>query len=75
MKNIINKLKNNNNLAISMAGLALALDIITFIILSFIIFKITNTILIIMIGALIYILGYDAWRATEFIINYFKNNN
>ncbi len=75
MKNIINKLKNNNNLAISMAGLALALDIITFIILSFIIFKITNAILIIMIGALIYILGYDAWRATEFIINYFKNNN
>ena len=62
--------KNNNNLAISFAGLALALDIIVFIIASAIIFKTTSILITLGLGALIYVLAYDAYKATSFIIEY-----
>jgi hypothetical protein len=62
--------KNNNNLAISFAGLALALDILVFIIASIIIFKTTSILVTLGLGVLIYILAYDAYRATSFIIEY-----
>ena len=61
--------KNNNN-PISFAGLALALDILVFIIASIIIFKTTSILVTLGLGVLIYILAYDAYRATAFIIEY-----
>lgn len=63
--------KNNNNLAISFAWLALALDIIVFIIASVAVFKVTNFLLMLGLAILIYVLAYDAYKATSFIIEYF----
>jgi hypothetical protein len=63
--------KNNNNLAISFACIALALDIIVFIIVSAVIFKTTSFLLTLGLAILIYVLAYDAYKATSFIIEYF----
>lgn len=61
--------KNNNS--ISLAWLALALDIIAFIIASAVIFETTNFLLSLGLAMLLYIFAYDAYNATSFIIKYF----
>lgn len=63
--------KNNNNLAISFAWIALALDIIVFIIASAVVFETTSFLLTLVLAILLYVLAYDAYKATSFIIEYF----
>jgi hypothetical protein len=63
--------KNNNNLAISFAWIALALDIIVFIMASAVVFETTSFLLMFVLAILLYVLAYDAYKATSFIIEYF----
>ena len=61
--------KNKN--PISLVWLALALDIIVFIITSAVIFKTSSFLLLLILAILLYILAYDAYSATSFIIKYY----
>lgn len=60
-----------NKTPISLAWLALALDIIVFIIASAIVFTTSSFLLSLVLAMVLYILAYDAYSATSFIIKYF----
>ena len=61
--------KNKN--PISLAWLALVLDIIVFIMASAIVFTTNSFLLSLVLAILLYILAYDAYSATSFIIKYY----
>lgn len=60
-----------NKAPISLAWLALALDIIVFIIASAIVFTTSSFLLSLILAMVLYILAYDAYSATSFIIKYY----
>lgn len=60
-----------NKTPISLAWLALALDIIVFIIASAIVFTTSSFLLSLVLAMVLYILAYDAYSATSFIIKYY----
>lgn len=60
-----------NKTPISLAWLALALDIIVFIIASAIVFTTSSFLLSLILAMVLYILAYDAYSATSFIIKYY----
>lgn len=60
-----------NKTPISLAWLALALDIIVFIIASAIVFTTSSFLLSLVLAIVLYILAYDAYSATSFIIKYY----
>lgn len=53
-------------------GIALALDIIAFIITSLILLETTNIWAILVLAILIYIFAYDAYQASVYLMNHFK---
>ena len=63
-------MRKNKNL-ISFAWIALALDIIVFIIISAVIFETSSFLLSLVLAILLYILAYDAYSATSFIIKHY----
>ena len=64
-------MRKNNNPAISLALLALALDIIMFILASIALFKVTGVLLTLVLAIFLYLLAYDIYEASSFIIKYF----
>ncbi len=65
-------MKKSKN-AVTFAGIALALDIIVFIMVSMAVVETTNFLMVLFLAILIYILAYDAFNAAVFIAEYFKN--
>ena len=57
---------------IVLASLALALDIILFIIVAMLTVETTNFALVLFLAIVIYILGYDAFNAAVFLMEQFK---
>ena len=55
------------------AGIALALDIVAFIITSLILLETTNIWFILVLAILIYLFAYDAFQASVYLMNHFKN--
>ena len=60
-----------NKTPISLAWLALVLDIIVFIIASAIVFTTSSFLLSLILAMVLYILAYDAYSVTSFIIKYY----
>lgn len=60
-----------NKTPLSLAWLALVLDIIVFIIASAIVFTTSSFLLSLVLAMVLYILAYDAYSATSFIIKYY----
>lgn len=54
------------------AGIALALDLIAFIITSLILLETTNIWAILVLAILIYVFAYDAYQASVYLMNHFK---
>lgn len=54
------------------AGIALALDIIAFIIASLILLETTNIWFMLVLAILIYVFAYDAFQASVYLMNHFK---
>lgn len=54
------------------AGIALALDIIAFIIASLILLETTNIWFMLLLAILIYVFAYDAFQASVYLMNHFK---
>lgn len=54
------------------AGIALALDIIAFIITSLILLGTTNICAILVFAILIYVFAYDAFQASVYLMNHLK---
>lgn len=54
------------------AGIALALDIIAFIITSLILLETTNIWAMLVLAILIYVFAYDAYQASVYLMNHFK---
>ena len=58
--------------SISLAGIALALDILAFALLSCIIYATTNIFLTLALGMMLYVFSWDAFQASTYLINHFK---
>ena len=56
------------------AWICIILDIITFILSSVLLIASNNFFVIFLLGALLYVLSWDAFKASEYLIKYYSNN-
>ena len=58
---------------LALAGFCLALDIVAFIVLAFLIAVSTNIWCTVLFGIMVYIIAWDAFHASVYLMNHFKN--
>jgi len=56
------------------AWICIVLDIITFILSSVLLIASNNFFVIFLLGALLYVLSWDAFKASEYLIKHYSNN-
>lgn len=61
------------NKILALAGFSLGLDILAFISLAIMICASSNMWFTIFLGIILYIIAWDAWNASVYIMNHFKN--
>jgi hypothetical protein len=56
------------------AWICIILDIITFILSSVLLIASNNLFVVLSLGALLYLLSWDAYKASEYLIKHYSNN-
>ena len=61
------------NKLLVLAGLSLGLDVVAFIILALLMCIASNMWYVVLLGILLYVIAWDAFHASVYLMNHFKN--